>query len=204
MYINMLETVLLLFSLIPFYIIGTIPSGYLISRYHGVDIKTVGSGNVGATNVGRALGKKAALLTLSADITKGVIAVAFAKLLTDDPQFHAMTATAVVAGHCLSIPPWLKGGKGVATSLGALTVLSWTVASSAVAMFILVFAMWKIVSLASVTAAFTASLVMLFGNYSDAELYAIGILTLLVVFKHRANLKRLCEGKEKKFEFKQS
>lgn len=197
----MTEIILILCSLIPFYLLGTIPSGYLISRYHGIDIKTVGSGNVGATNVGRVIGKKAGLITLIADIFKGTLAVGIAKFLTEDPGFHAMTAATVVFGHCFSIPPWLKGGKGVATSLGALILLSWPVASTALAVFILAFTFWRIVSLASVLAALSAPLTMIFDNHNDTELYSVGILALLVTYKHLDNLKRLSEGKEKKFEF---
>lgn len=200
----MLTVTLIICALIPFYLIGAIPVGYLIARYHGIDIKTVGSGNVGATNVARALGKKAALATLCCDVAKGALAVVVAKLLTDNLNFQALAASTAVAGHCLSIPPWLKGGKGVATSLGALTIISWELASAALAVFILVFALCKIVSLASVLAAVSAALLALFNNFSEPQLYAIGTMALIVIIRHSANLRRLAEGKEKKFELKHS
>ena len=110
-------SVLIALSLIPFYLLGAFPTGYLIARMNGVDVTAVGSGNVGATNVSRVVGKKAGIVTLLVDVFKGAFGVAVASGLSTSTLFVALCAVAVVAGHCFSVPPYLKGGKGVATAL---------------------------------------------------------------------------------------
>ncbi|NLF24541.1 MAG: glycerol-3-phosphate 1-O-acyltransferase PlsY [Deltaproteobacteria bacterium] len=191
--------VLNILALIPFYLCGTIPTGHLVAKHHGVPIEGEGSGNVGATNVARVLGKKAGLLTLTGDILKGFLAASLAGLISDNAAFIAAASVAVVAGHCFSIPGKLKGGKGVATALGALLHLSPVSALLGLAVFAVVFSAFRYVSLASVAAALTAPIYGILGQNIRTTNIAIILISLLVTFRHKDNLQRLSAGKEPKF-----
>jgi glycerol-3-phosphate acyltransferase PlsY len=186
-------------SLIPFYLLGSFPTGYLVARLHGVDITSVGSGNVGATNVSRALGKKAGVLTLLVDVLKGSLAVLIASLLSDIGWFQAASGVAVVCGHCFSIPRYLKGGKGVATALGVLVALDPRSALVAIVMFSVLFYTRKIVSLASVGAALVVPAFSLVINAPDYIVIAQVLMAGVLIYRHRENVKRLIEGREPRF-----
>lgn len=186
-------------ALIPFYLLGSFPSGYLLAKLHGIDITRQGSGNVGATNVARSIGKRAGIMTLLLDLTKGFLAVTLASLITDQIWFLAASAVAVVCGHCFSLPPLLKGGKGVATGLGVLVALAPGAALTSVVIFALVFSVTRIVSLSSILATLSAPLYSLVSNQPEAKSFALIILSLVIVYRHRENIKRLIEGREAKF-----
>ena len=185
-------------SLLPFYLLGTFPTGYLISKSQGVDISSVGSGNVGATNVMRALGKKAGLFTLLGDILKGLAAVAIASALSGRNDYACYAGIAVVAGHCFSIPGKLKGGKGVATALGVILFLSPTAALFVIAIFAAVLEMWKMVSLASVSASLIAPIFTMLTGQPDYLNQSFAAIALIITYRHRANLSRIAQGKEPK------
>lgn len=191
-----MHNLLILCSLIPFYLLGSFPTGHLISKARGIEISKVGSGNVGATNVGRVLGKKAGLLTLFGDMLKGALAVYLASLLSDSTAYTHASAVAVVAGHCFSIPGKLQGGKGVATALGALLCLSPATALFSLAIFGAVFEMWKMVSLASVSAVFAAPLFSMLTAKPDTLSLALALIAAIITFRHRSNLSRIAHGKE--------
>jgi acyl phosphate:glycerol-3-phosphate acyltransferase len=191
--------ILVALSLLPFYLLGTFPTGYLIAKRAGVDIARHGSGNVGATNVGRVLGKKAGIITLAGDLFKGVFAVLISRWCTSAEWYHAFAALAVVLGHCFSLPPLLRGGKGVATSLGAILGLNPFLALGGVAVFGAVFGLKRIVSLASVTAALAVPLFALAFGVDDSILFGLVPIALVVVYRHRENLERLARGEEKTF-----
>ena len=187
---------LTLLSLIPWYAIGVFPTGYLVARRAGIDITSKGSGNVGATNVARVLGKKAGLATLLGDVLKGILAVGLASLITSAPEYRSYAAVAVVAGHCFSFPPYLKGGKGVATALGAMIVLSLLHTLCGAAMFAILFYLKRIVSVASICAAFTVPLAALATGAPDEVAGAFSVIALIVVARHYPNIKRIIEGTE--------
>ena len=189
-------------SLIPFYLIGAFPTGYILARRAGIDIASAGSGNVGATNLGRVLGKKAGILTLFGDVLKGVTAVMLAHLCVGTPWYDSLVAAVAVMGHCFSVPPLLRGGKGVATSLGVLVALKPILALAAIVIFGITFWMKRTVSLASVAAALLIPVVVLVCGMQDYLLYGIVPIAFVIVYKHRANLDRLAKGTEPKFEFK--
>ena len=196
-----MHEIMFLLSLFPFYCLGAVPTGMLVAGWHGIDITKVGSGNVGATNVGRAAGRKAGAITLALDVLKGFLAVVAAWITTEEPGFHAAAGIAAVFGHCFSFPHRLKGGKGVATSLGVILALSPLTASVAIPVFAGIFAVCRIVSLSSVAAALAAPVFALLIGVDDHISAAASVIALLVVFRHKDNLRRLIEGQEKKFSF---
>lgn len=196
-----------LFSLIPFYILGSFPTGMLLARLHGVDITTTGSKNVGATNVSRVLGIKSGIITLLVDTFKGVLAVLLSWFIISDSSYitagpyHAAGAgVAVVCGHCFSIPGLWRGGKGVATALGVLIALDPISALFALTVFTTLLIWRSIVSLASVSAVISAPIFSALRNINDYHLAGLAIIAIIVVARHHANLSRLVLGTEKKFE----
>lgn len=194
-----MNAVAIFFSLLPFYFLGAFPTGLLLSKLHGVDISTQGSGNTGATNVARVLGKRAGILTLVIDVFKGALGVGLAKLLVGEGWFEASAGFAVVAGHCFSIPRYLKGGKGVATALGVISVLYPSSSIVALLSFAGIFAAWRIVSLASIGATLLVPCWALVTNAPDATILGFMAIAGLIVYRHEQNLKRLIEGNEPKF-----
>lgn len=191
------------------YLLGSIPFSYLIVRIHrGVDVRTIGSRSAGATNVLRASGKWAALLALLLDVAKGAAAVVLAGTLDVGSWWLAAAAVAAVAGHVFPLFLVFRGGKGVATAAGVLAVLVPWAGLGALAVFILLVAWKRYVSLGSISAA--ASLPVLVGgrwwsgafrdadglDYGPALLAAVSAIAVLVIVKHRANLVRLLAGTE--------
>lgn len=188
------------------YFLGSIPFGLLLTRAFGRgDVRKVGSGNIGATNVARAAGMLAGVFTLVLDVAKGAGAVWLAeKLSNDSATWMMIAALAVLVGHCF--PIWLKfrGGKGVATAAGVFLVLSPAACLAAVVLFILVVIFWRYVSLGSVSAAAALPLLIYFlwaPRHAPPPAVTFGALVaaLLIIFKHRGNLRRLLEGAEPKF-----
>jgi len=195
----MLEHLLTLCSLLPFYLLVAFPTGQLVASRRGVDLAAAGSGNVGATNAARVLGKNAGLVVLAGDIAKGAAGVALAGAISSPGWYPALAAVAVTAGHCFSLPGRLRGGKGVATGLGASLVLTPLPALLAAASFAGVFGIFRITSLASVSAALLLPLYGLVLNEGDPAVTGLALMTALILFRHRANLARLAEGREEKF-----
>ena len=190
------------------YFLGSIPFGLLLTRAFGRgDVRKVGSGNIGATNVARAAGLLAGVFTLAFDIAKGAGAVLLAEKLSNDSATWMMIAAfAVLLGHCF--PVWLKfrGGKGVATAAGIFLVLSPLACLTAVVLFILVVIFWRYVSLGSVSAAAAMPFLIYFlwaPRRAPTLVITIGTLavSLLIIYKHRGNLRRLVEGTEPRFSF---
>jgi len=193
------------------YLLGSIPSGWLAGRWlAGVDIRQHGSGSTGATNVLRVVGKGPALVVFLVDVLKGTAAVLLAKAWLEPAGLEGggwgvdawvvAAGLAALAGHIW--PVWLgwKGGKAVATGLGMLLGLAWPVGLACFGIFLTVLSLSRIVSLSSVVAALSLPLLMLgwFGSGGLRPAYlALAVITMvLVVWRHRANLKRLLEGTE--------
>jgi len=182
------------------YLIGSIPFSFLVARAFGVhDVRRVGSGNVGATNVLRNAGKAAGVLALLLDLGKGAAASALAgRLAPGDEALPAAAAVAAVVGHMF--PVWLRfeGGKGVATGLGAFAPLVPKAALAALLAFALVAAATRYVSLGSVAGgvALAASAFALRGP--DPVAIAAALTFALVAFRHRSNLRRILGGRERR------
>lgn len=193
-----------LFALLPFYLLGAFPTGVLVSKLYGIDITSQGSGNVGATNVARVVGKKAGIFTLIGDVAKGALGAGVALLVFGDTWTASAAAVAVVFGHCFSLPPYLKGGKGVATALGAVAATSPVLAAVSVAVFGCTFFFSRIVSLSSLLAALVVPVAAILLNVGDATTIALGAIAAAVVLRHRQNIQRLIEGREPKFQAKSS
>jgi len=158
---------------------------------------------VGATNVARVIGKRAGLVTLLGDVLKGAVGVLVASLLAPRGAFPAAAAAAVVCGHCFSLPPFLKGGKGVATALGAVIALHVWSGVVAIAAFAAVFALTGIVSLSSLIAALIVPVSSLLMNLPEAATVSYAVIAGVVILRHRDNIHRLVEGREAKFRFRQ-
>ncbi len=186
--------------LVAAYLLGSIPTGLVLARFvGGVDIRTTGSGNIGATNVSRALGWKVGVLTLVGDCCKGLIPVLLAQKLGFTEGWIALAGFAAFAGHVYTVFLRFKGGKGVATALGVFLALAPLAVAAAVAIFALVFWKWRYVSLASIAAASAMPLLMaLLDGRGVIFLMSVAVSTL-VVWRHRENIQRLRGGTESRF-----
>ncbi len=185
------------------YLLGSIPSGYLAGRWlAGIDIREHGSGSTGATNVLRHVGKAPALIVFLVDVFKGSAAVLVAKQLLGSNAHGWLVAAGLLAlaGHIW--PIWLKGkgGKAVATGLGMLLGLLPAVGLASLGIFLLMLSFSRIVSLSSVVAALALPALIWIAGYSQTTAYmGLGVLAaLLVVWRHRGNIKRLLAGTEPK------
>lgn len=182
------------------YLVGAIPVGYLVARAFGIgDIRRHGSGNIGATNVLRTAGRLPAGLTLVGDIAKGAAAVALAATwAAGDRRIAAASAVAAIVGNCWSVFLRFRGGRGVATGLGAFLVLvPWAVLPAAL-VWLVVTATFRYVSLASITAAVCVPLGALALGYPRPSVLACVFGAAIVVARHRDNIARLTAGTERR------
>jgi glycerol-3-phosphate acyltransferase PlsY len=181
------------------YICGSIPFGVLLAKKQRVNIRKHGSGNIGATNVARTLGKKAGLLTLIGDVFKGWLVVFLASLWSGETIVVALAGLAVFFGHLFSIFLKFKGGKGVATGLGVLSFVMPLPALISAAIFILCLNVSGYISLSSILAAITLPVVGIYFKTPLPFIYLAVILVLFTIQKHHENILRLVEGTEPKF-----
>jgi len=194
------------------YLLGSFPMGYFAGRFAGVDVRSMGSGNIGATNVLRVLGKKWGYLVFFVDAFKGFAAVRIAMFLAERVSyargyaidFAILAAVLCVVGH--AFPIWLrfKGGKGVATSAGAIFGLMPVAGVIVVLVWVVVFEVTRYVSVASLVAAsalpITVALLMHWKLIEGIELlYVSVVLMILVLWRHRSNFSRLLKGTEQRF-----
>lgn len=180
------------------YILGSVPTGFLVGRAYGVDVRRVGSGNIGTANVLRAAGKGAAVLTLFGDMLKGLVPVVAARMLTEDEWTIAAVALAALVGHCFPVFLKFRGGKGVATGAGTSIALAPVVG-------LLLFAFWWLVVLASRYTSLGAIAVMVLspvafvfsGQPLPYVLYTVAG-GVLVLWRHRENARALLKGTERR------
>ena len=181
------------------YLIGSIPCGVLLARMQNLNIREHGSGNIGATNVARVLGKKAGLLTLLGDAIKGLIVVFGAGALYKTPMLIAVAGLMVFLGHLYSVFLKFKGGKGVATSLGLFSyVMPWATLY-AVGIFSVCLGVSGYVSIGSIMAAISLTLFAIFLKLPLPYIYLAFIVGLFTLQRHYGNIQRLIAGTEAKF-----
>jgi glycerol-3-phosphate acyltransferase PlsY len=193
----MLHVLLICFA----YLIGSIPIGVLLARLKGKDPRKTGSGNIGATNVMRSAGKALGIITLVGDILKGFIPTFIAMRLEEPYLFIALVGLAVFSGHLFPVFLKFKGGKGVATGAGVFLAISPPVILMSFIIFVIVFLIWKYVSLGSLigTAVIPLSFTLL---KAPLEYILLSLLIACGVFiKHKDNIKRLLVGTENKVKF---
>jgi glycerol-3-phosphate acyltransferase PlsY len=206
---------ILIVLIIGSYLLGSIPFGLLIAKAHGKDLRSIGSGNIGATNVSRALGRKWAYFCFALDVLKGLIPMLATMLIAEPESVHTLclwlvVGCAAILGHVFPIYVKFKGGKGVATSFGVALGL-WPYYTMCVllaaAVWVIVVLVWRYVSLASITASVAFPLVLIvaifympgwdFSNLWPILIAAVAI-PIMVIIRHRENIKRLIAGNESK------
>jgi glycerol-3-phosphate acyltransferase PlsY len=181
------------------YLMGSVPCGYLLGKMSGIDVRSVGSGNIGATNVVRALGKGRGGMTLLADAAKGYLPVFVGLRLEFDAAAIALIAIAAFLGHLYPLFLNFQGGKGVATALGALLALAPTATLVLVVVFAVAVLVSRIVSLGAIAAAMAAPLALWFFSQS-LVFVAMGLfLGAMIILRHRGNIQRLLAGTEPRF-----
>ncbi|MGQ9732161.1 MAG: glycerol-3-phosphate 1-O-acyltransferase PlsY, partial [Candidatus Zipacnadales bacterium] len=184
-------------AIISCYLIGGVPVGVLLARSRRIDLRKVGSGNIGATNVFRALGIKMGVLSFLLDTLKGFLPVMVAgRLIGLTDWVWGACAVATVIGHCFSPYLGLTGGKGVATSLGIALALFWPSGVIPFALWIVLLALTRYVSFASIVGLTAAPIVGAILGASDAVMVAMGCATILAVVRHHENIARLLAGTE--------
>jgi len=181
------------------YLLGSVPFGVMIARARGgVDLRRVGSGNIGATNVLRAVGKGAAALALLGDIGKGAAAVALGRWFEVSATWLAMIGLAAVIGHLLPVFAGFRGGKGVATTLGVILAAMPAVGGLLLLIWLIVACIWRYSSLAALIAS-AALPVLVWGLDGRFPMLMLGVTLFLIVFVcHRENIVRLWQGTEGK------
>jgi glycerol-3-phosphate acyltransferase PlsY len=190
-----MEIIVALFS----YLIGSIPTGFIIGKLAGIDVRTAGSGNIGATNVARVMGKGRGLLTLLADVAKGFVPVFAAQQMAFSHTAVAVIAGAAFLGHLYPIFLKFRGGKGVATAFGALLAVAPQVTLILIAVFIFAALPSRIISLGSLGAALAAPILFWFFSYPAPFVALTVFLATMIVIRHHANIKRLLDGAEPRF-----
>jgi glycerol-3-phosphate acyltransferase PlsY len=181
------------------YLCGSIPFGVLLAKTQNMDIREHGSGNIGATNVARTMGKQAGLITLAGDILKGLLVVYIASQWFENTMVIALAGLAVFLGHLYSIFLKFKGGKGVATGLGVLSFAMPLSTLCSAGVFAISLKVFGYVSLSSILAAISLPLLGVFFKMPLSYIYLSTIVALFTLQKHRDNIVRLTQGTEANF-----
>jgi glycerol-3-phosphate acyltransferase PlsY len=192
---KMTEIVIVLAS----YFLGSVPSGFILGSMAGVDVRKMGSGNVGATNVARVLGKGRGALTLAADVLKGWLPVFVAHQLELNLLAVCAAGLAAFFGHIYSVFLRFRGGKGVATAFGVLLGVAPAPTAVSIVVFAGVFGASRLVSLGSIAAAVAAPISAWIMGYRATVVIMIAVMTFMITWRHRANIERLRAGTEPKF-----
>lgn len=189
---------LIIFSLLVSYLLGSIPFGVIIAKLFKVDIQKVGSGNIGATNVLRALGPVAGGTVFTLDLLKGTLATYSAIRLVGDPLWIILTGVFAIIGHMFPLFLKFKGGRGSATGLGVLLAFAPEAFVGAILLTIIIIALSRYVSLASITVPPIVALYMFVVDKPLPYSIATALVAILIIVKHISNIKRLFAGTERK------
>jgi glycerol-3-phosphate acyltransferase PlsY len=188
----------MMLSVIFGYLAGSVPFAYLLARRAGIDVRTAGSGNVGAANVLRTTGAWRGVAVMALDVAKGAVAVLITYLAAGGATLAALTGAAAIVGHIY--PVWLRfhGGKGVAVAAGVFSVLSPIATAVAAALFLLVVWLTRYISLGSIAATIALPPVAWLSGAPGGVVAAAAGSGILILFRHRANFRRLRAGTERK------
>jgi glycerol-3-phosphate acyltransferase PlsY len=188
------------FLLLISYLIGAIPTGVILTKLTGAeDLRTVGSGNIGATNVYRTAGRKLGIFTLLGDAIKGILPMLLGMLAGFSGAQLALLGLAALIGHCFPVYLGFKGGKGVATALGVFLVISPGAVALMLSLFLVVLGKWRYISLASLSCAAAIPYVILILEQSMMVFFVSACISILVIWRHKENIERLLAGNENKF-----
>jgi acyl phosphate:glycerol-3-phosphate acyltransferase len=189
-----------IFLIVCAYFIGSVPTGLLLAKaFGGIDIRSQGSGNIGATNVYRTVGRKLGILTLIGDCLKGLLPVVAANMLVFPDFIVAMVGVAAFLGHIFPVFLRFKGGKGVATALGVFLAAAPYAVLASLGVFIIFIAVWRYVSLGSIAAAAFMPVFTAIFSYKPVTVGMSFFIALIVIIKHHENIRRLRNGTENKF-----
>jgi glycerol-3-phosphate acyltransferase PlsY len=196
-----MDSLLFIFVLIVVYLIAAIPTGIVLTRLMGgEDVRQKGSGNIGATNVYRVAGKMAGVLTLTGDTLKGFLPLlAIKSWLAPTPTQLGLAGAIAIIAHCYPVYLKFRGGKGIATALGIFLVISPQAVLGALVIFVLAVATTRLISLGSVLAALSAPLLILMLGHPQPIFLATLFIAMLVIWRHRSNIRRLIDGTEDRF-----
>jgi len=181
------------------YLLGSIPTGLLLGKACGIDVRNEGSGNIGATNLYRTAGRKVGVLTLIGDCLKGLLPVLLVKQLGFPFEYAALVGLAAFCGHVYTIFLGFKGGKGVATALGVFLAISPLAVSIALLVFVLMMVKWRYVSLGSISAAAVMPVAVALLDGRSVLIGVTLLIALIVIAKHHSNIRRLMAGTENRF-----
>ncbi|MBI4654872.1 MAG: glycerol-3-phosphate 1-O-acyltransferase PlsY [Nitrospirae bacterium] len=187
-----------IFFVMAAYLIGSIPFGVLVSKIKGVDLKSVGSRNIGATNVLRTVGKFPALITLLGDSLKGTVVILIYRMMDGGELWESVTGISVILGHIYSIFLSFRGGKGVATGFGVLAIYSPVEAVVVIIIWLVTAFYTRYSSLAAVISYTALPIIFLLSDASYVKMVFAIVVSLLIILQHRANIKRLLDGTESK------
>ena len=186
------------------FIIGATPFGLLVGKMKGIDIREHGSGNIGSTNVLRTLGKPVGIFVLVLDVLKGLVPVLIAKMLSDNTTLHILTAAAAILGHNYTFWLKFKGGKGIATTAGAMLLIIPIALVTSLSTWIVVTKTTRFVSLGSIAAAIAIPVTIMIQNLISGK-WSVPILVFgfflcgMAIWRHRENIARLRRGEENRF-----
>lgn len=190
-----MEIILILFG----YLLGSVPTGFILGSMAGIDVRKAGSGNVGATNVARVAGKRQGFLTLIGDTAKGVVPVILALQMGANLTTTVMAGAAAFVGHLYPVFLKFRGGKGVATALGVFVALAPVAALVLILMFIAIALSSRIVSVGSIATAMAAPLILWLFSYPPIVVGMAVFIAAAITLRHRSNIQRLLNGTEPRF-----
>ncbi len=180
------------------FVVGSIPFGIIVAKTKGVDLRRVGSGNIGATNVLRSIGKWPAVLTVLGDILKGTLAVAAGRHFGVGPLYEGLIGISAILGHIFSLFLGFKGGKGVATSLGVLVIYTPKVAFFTFVIWVMIVFFTKYSSMAAIVSFGLLPINVILFDYDKTKLFISILISFFILMRHRDNIQRLMKGTEKK------
>ncbi len=180
------------------YLVAAIPFGLIVAKSKGIDLRTVGSGNIGSTNVYRALGIKYAVIVFILDSIKGAIPTYLAIYFIDNPWVHVAIGAIAIVGHSLSCFVKFKGGKGAATAIGVIIALGPSVSVITILLAIVMIAITRIVSLTTITCSVLTPLLFYIFDYPLEYTLSLAVIAMFIIARHRANIVRLIQNKENK------